>query len=200
MALQEEGLLRSRRKPAQDPAVPLPSQPPELQLTDPPLDLLVARVILKRHAVELWSDEHQFYPRAIRDLTEHSISNQTVSSKQKRTARNPLFPVNLLLRHTGANHKRETIAFSKRRQGALYRASIWLVWKNYLKSRSERKRDATPAQVLGICKRQTVRSILSGRLFPTRIPLKGWLKGCYDRRISTRCTPNAASFERKRSI
>jgi len=30
----------------------------------------------------------------------------------------------LLLRHTGANHKRETIAFSKRRQGALYRVAI----------------------------------------------------------------------------
>jgi hypothetical protein len=39
------------------------------------------------------------------------------------TAQNPLFPVNLadlLLRHSSANHKRETIAFSKRRQGAMY--------------------------------------------------------------------------------
>jgi hypothetical protein len=64
-----------------------------------------------------------------------------------------LFPVNLadlLLRHTGANHKRETIAFSKRHQIACYRTAIWVAWRNYLKSLSERRRDAPPAVRMGV--------------------------------------------------
>ena len=155
---------------------------------------LVARVVPAAQPQELWSDEHQAYPPALRRLRNRMISHRTISSKASRTAQNPLFPVNLadlLLRHTGANHKRETIAFSKRRQGALYRAAIWLVWRNYIKSRSERRRDETPAQVLGLCSRQSVRSVLGQRLFPSRIPLRGWLRDCYERRIPTRRIPSA---------
>jgi hypothetical protein len=42
------------------------------------------------------------------------------------------FLADLLLRHSTANPKRETIAFSKRRQGALYRVAIWVVCRNYI--------------------------------------------------------------------
>ena len=147
-------------------------------------------------SVELHSDEHRAYPLALKRLKDRSIRHRTISSRAKRTARNPLFPVNLadlLLRHTGANHKRETIAFSKRRQGALYRAAVWLVWRNYVKSRSERRRDVTPAQALGLSGPQTVHSLLRERLFPARIPLRGWLRDCYERRIPTRRLPSAQS-------
>ncbi|MDJ0789886.1 MAG: hypothetical protein QNK05_24070, partial [Myxococcota bacterium] len=112
------------------------------------------------------------------------------SSKESRTPRNPLFPVNLsdlLLRHGSANHKRETIAFSKRRQGALYRAAIWVVWRNYMKSRSENRRDDPPAVFLGLIpKRLSVREILRDRCFPWRVELQGWLADCYAARIPTR--------------
>jgi len=43
-------------------------------------------------------------------------------SARARTGQTPPFPVNRLalwIRHSGANHKRETIAHSKRRQGAI---------------------------------------------------------------------------------
>jgi hypothetical protein len=53
-----------------------------------------------------------------------------VAAIPSHTTQNPLFPVNLadlLLRHSSVNHKRETLAFSKRRQGALYRVAIWVV-------------------------------------------------------------------------
>jgi hypothetical protein len=103
---------------------------------------------------------------------------------------NPLFPVNLadlLLRHSSANHKRETIAFSKRRQGALYRAAIWMVWRNYVKSTSENRRDPPPGvSIRVIKKRLTPEEIFRERLFPSRIPLSRWLKRCYEGRIPTR--------------
>jgi hypothetical protein len=140
--------------------------------------------------VTIRSDEHQAYPRAIGGLRDRTISHETTSSKQARTPANPLFPVNLadlLLRHSGSNHKRETIAFSKRRQSVLYRAAIWLVWKNYMKSRSENRRDAPPAQALGLVPRRlTLGDVLTKRLFPDRIGLSGWLDDCYFSRIETR--------------
>ena len=107
-----------------------------------------------------------------------------------RTARNPLFPVNLadlLLRHGGANHKRETIAFSKRRQGALYRVAIWAVWRNFVKSTSENRGTPPPAVELGLVSRRlTVGELLRERRFPWRYGLSGWVARCYFGRIPTR--------------
>src|SRR5215831_13880553 len=78
-------------------------------------------------AVCLRSDEHDAYPRALKRLRQHAFTHQRTSSRQARTAGNPLFPVNrldLLLRHNSANHKRETIAFSKRHQAVVERAAL----------------------------------------------------------------------------
>ncbi len=81
-------------------------------------------------------------------------------------------PRDLLIRHSGANHKRETIAFSKRRQSALERVAVFAVWVNFQKSRHEKARDATPAQWLGLVDRKlTTEDILAARHFPSRIPL-----------------------------
>jgi hypothetical protein len=97
-----------------------------------------------------------------------------------------------LIRHSSANHKRETIAFSKRRQGAAYRMAILLVWRNYLKSVSERRQDPTPAQRLGIFPRKLrVGDVLAERLFPSRIPLPERIAQYYWRRVPTRRIPNA---------
>jgi transposase-like protein len=168
---------------------------PEGLATRKAIEELVARVVPAGVPLELWSDEHSAYPRAIRRLPDRRIAHRTISSKASRTASNPLFPVNLadlLLRHAGANHKRETIAFSKRRQGAMYRMAIWAVWRNFVKSRSERRRDETPAQRLGIAARKyTVRDVLRTRLFASRVKLGAWLEACYERRIPTRRIPRS---------
>jgi hypothetical protein len=117
-----------------------------------------------------------------------------------------LFPVNLadlLLRHTGANHKRETIAFSKRRQGACYRAAIWMVWRNYVKSTSERRRDPPPAVRLGLVpERLSVQNVLRAREFPWRHGerLIGWLERCYFGRIPTRAMRKCRSHQRKYAV
>ena len=135
-------------------------------------------------------------------MTRASVLHQQTNSKEARTTSNPLFPVNLsdmLLRHSSANHKRETIAFSKRRQSVLHRAAIWTVWRNYVKDRSENRRLGPPAKVLGITKRAlSVGEILRERLMPFQAGLSGWLSEYYFGRIPTRaierCVEHRAVF------
>src|SRR5262249_10897194 len=88
------------------------------------------------------SDERQDYPRAVRRLG-YDVRHERTSSLEARTSGNPLFPVNrldLLLRHNSANHKRETIAFSKRHQSVVERGAWLLLWQNWSKHFSERHR------------------------------------------------------------
>lgn len=163
---------------------------PDPQATRRAVEELVARIVPAGGAATIDSDEHAAYVQALQSLRSRGVQHRTTSSRARRDAHNPLFPVNLadlLLRHCGANHKRETIAFSKRRQGALYRAAIWMVWRNYVKSRSEQRRDDPPAVVLGLIDRAyTVRELLHVRQFPWRQGLSGWLEHCYFGHIPTR--------------
>jgi hypothetical protein len=167
---------------------------PDPRATERAVAELVARLVPPGGAAEIHSDEHPAYPLALRRLADRRLRHCTVSSRLPRTPTNPLFPVNLadlLLRHSGAHHKRATIAFSKRRQGALYRAALWLVWRNYMKPRSERRRDAPPAAALGLIgSAWSAQDVLSTRRFPWREPrLQGWLARCYAAQIPTRCLP-----------
>jgi transposase-like protein len=155
---------------------------------------LLEIVIAPGTAVELHSDHHPAYPRALRRLAHRHVVHHVTPSRVARTPHNPLFGVNLfdlLLRHTSANHKRETIAFSKRRQSAAERLAIFVVWRNYLKPVSERRQDLTPAQRLGLLDRRlTPADVLATRLFPSRIVLPPRLADYYWRRIPTRRIPN----------
>lgn len=146
--------------------------------------------------LELHTDEHTDYPRALRRLPHLTITHRTISSRAARVTSNPLFPVNLLdllLRHSGSNHKRETIAFSKRRQSALERVAIFQVWRNYMKWFSERRREGTPAMRLGLrSRRLTLEGLLEERLFASRIPLPQRLARYYRREVVTRRIPNGS--------
>ena len=157
---------------------------------------LLTLVAPTRSSVVVRSDEHRAYPRAFRRCRELAIRHEMTPSRRARTTANPLFPVNrmdLLLRHCGANHKRETIAFSKRRQSAMERVAVFAVWVNFQKSRSEKRRDATPAQVLGLrATRLTTQELLGRRRFATRVPLPPRWQCYYAREIVTRarrCSP-----------
>src|SRR5687768_7691894 len=69
----------------------------------------------------LHTDQHPAYRRAVSSLIGRRVEHETTPGRAARTHSNPLFPINLvdlLIRHGSANHERETIAFSKRRQGA----------------------------------------------------------------------------------
>lgn len=161
---------------------------------------LLSLVIPEKSRAEVISDEHPAYPRALRRVEDRTITHRTLSSRLARTPQNPLFPVNLadlLIRHSSANHKRETIAFSKRRQSAAERLWIFVAWRNYVKSFSERRRDATPAQRLGLLSRRLrVEEILAERLLPSRVVLPKRLQLYYDRETPTRRIPNGNAYRR----
>lgn len=163
---------------------------PDPQATRRSVEELLRRVVPRGGTVELRSDEHQAYPRALARIEDRVFRHVRTNSRVARTPSNPLFAVNLmdlLIRHSSANHKRETIAFSKRRQSALYRLAVFTVWRNYMKDRSENRPSGTPAQALGITQGPLdLQAILSRRLFPDRVGVSGWLRRCYEGRIPTR--------------
>jgi transposase-like protein len=136
------------------------------------------------------SDEHQAYPRAFARLSGLRIHHERTPSIAARTRANPLFPVNLLdhlLRHNSANHKRETIAFSKRDQSVVERAAVLVLWRNYVKPASENHDWRTPAMRLGIAATPlALEKLLERRLFRTRIGLPSPWDRYYGRDLKTR--------------
>jgi transposase-like protein len=152
-------------------------------------------------SLTLRSDEHKTYPWALRRLKEHRIQHETTHSKQPRTPSNPLFPINahhLLIRHSGANHKRETVAFSKRNQAAIYRQATFQVWRNCVKSASERRPGKTPAQRLGVLDRRLeFNDILRRRIFSSRMKLTERLSAYYGGEVRSRfCRGERKYFRR----
>jgi transposase-like protein len=142
------------------------------------------------------SDDHPAYPPAFRNARGITVTDHRVTpSRRPRTASNPLFPVNLLdllVRHSSSNHKRETIAFPKRRQNAAERLSIVQVWRNHMKPVSEKDpHGPCPAEILGLRSgKLSVRELLAERLFPSLVRLPKRLEAYYRREIQTRRIPN----------
>lgn len=162
---------------------------------------LLEVVIGSQPEVTIESDDHKAYPRAMRGLAPR-IRHRVTSSKARRDNRNPLWEVNLadgLIRHSSANHKRETIAFSKRRQAAAERMAVFVVWRNYVKGRREKVRGSpTPAMARGMTDRAwTVQDMLAARLFPTLVKLPGRWRKYYERGITTRGTRNRVERPRR---
>jgi hypothetical protein len=142
------------------------------------------------HAVPaIRSDDHRAYPRAIAALRE-AVIHRVTSSKQRRDERNPLWEVNLLdlmIRHSTAAHKRETIAWAKRRQASIEKLAIFQVWRNYIKRRREKGPSVTPAMLLGLASRPwRLRDLLKERLFFARTTLSVTWQRYYRRDVRTR--------------
>ncbi len=163
---------------------------PHPQALEQGIEELIRIAVRQPQPLTLRSDEHPAYPRALRRLAGWSIRHECTPSIAARTPHNPLFPVNLidlLLRHSSANHKRETIAFSKRRQSAIERAALLLLWRNFTKPFSERHGGGTPAMRLGLrATPLSPRALLRRRLFASRIPMPPRWEDYYRRRIPTR--------------
>jgi hypothetical protein len=144
--------------------------------------------------LDIHSDEHEDYPRAMARLEGWTFRHLRISSKAARTANNPLFTFNrmdLLLRHNSANHKRETIAFSKRRQSVVERAALLMLWQNFAKRFSERRGGDTPAMRLGLIDRPVpMKELLGERLFPERVRLPAEWERYYRREVMTRRIAN----------
>ena len=140
--------------------------------------------------VTIHSDEHPAYPPAIKRLSAQ-VTHHVTPGSAPRTVHNPLFPVNLLdllIRHCQAGHKRETVAFPKRRAASAERLAIFLVWRNYIKGRREKKRGSpTPAMCRGMATRPLkVEELLSQRIFYDHVALPERWRAYYQRSIRTR--------------
>ena len=149
---------------------------------------LLATVLSKQRGVTLRSDDHPAYPRAISSLG-GDVTHHVTSSKDRRDKRNPLWEANLLdlvLRHSTSAHKRETIAWAKRRQASIEKLAILQVWRNYMKRRREKGNRVTSAMLLGLANRPWhVRDLLAGRLFYEKVDLSDRWRDYYRREITT---------------
>ena len=139
---------------------------------------------------DLYTDKHKAYPPVVARMTGCTIRHEQIDSRAPRTAHNPLFEVNLLdmlLRHCLKDHTRETIAFGKRRANSLYRAAVFIVWRNCIKLRRERRCRQTPAMAIGaLARRLTEQDVLSRRLFVGHAELTPLWEDYYWRRLATR--------------
>jgi hypothetical protein len=135
------------------------------------------------------SDEHPAYRRAIAALGV-PITHVVTSSKQRRDQHNPLWEVNLLdlmIRHSTAAHKRETIAWAKRRQASIEKLTVFQVWRNYVKRRHEKGERVTPAMLIGLATRPwRIRDLLNARRFFGKTPLSSRWEQYYRRAVETR--------------
>ena len=138
------------------------------------------------------SDDHRAYPRAMRPFGGR-ITHRVTPSTQRRDRRNPLWEVNLLdlmIRHCTAAHKRQTIAWAKRRQASAEKLAIFQVWRNYVKKRWENGRDESAAMLKGLARRRlTWRDLLRRRLFRQHVDLPPRWRLYYERRITTVALP-----------
>ncbi len=149
----------------------------------------------------VYSDAHQSYPRAIRN-TDCDICHVVTSSKDHRDSRNNLWEINLLdltIRHYGSNHKRETIAWSKRRQSSANRLMLFSLFRNFNKPRREKNpRGPTPAMDCGLADRPlNVEDIFNKRIFRDHISLPNRWKDYYDGKIKTRALKTNRTHELK---
>jgi transposase-like protein len=162
---------------------------------------LLGIVLPSAQALTLHTDEHTDYPRALRRLGHLEVTHRTISSRAARTSRNPLFALNLmdlLIRHSRADHRRETIAFAKRRACAAERLWVLLVWRNHIKWFSERRPGQTPAMRAGVASRRLrPGELLERRLFPKRVRLPERWEDYYYRRIPTRRIPHCSTHRLK---
>jgi transposase-like protein len=143
--------------------------------------------------VTIHSDDHPAYPIAIHRLKPR-VTHRVTPSRAYRGPHNPLFPVNLLdllIRHSQAGHRRETIAFAKQRVSSAARLAILLVWRNYIHRRREKVRGSpTPAMVRGMASNPLkVTQLLQCRLFYAHTGLSPRWRCYYRRLIRTRALP-----------
>lgn len=153
-------------------------------------------------ALELIGDGHKAYRRAARRpewahrLRLRSFPNpargpagspRSAEARQRDQAMFPVDLLHMLLRHSLAHHRRETIAFGRRINALLERLFLVAVWRDFVKGRSERKPDpATPAMTLGLTDRAWPwRRVFGRRLFADRETLPPVWQQLYRREWTT---------------
>jgi len=151
---------------------------------------LLQTVLGDQVAAIMHSDGHKAFLWAIKQL-KCSVRHLVTSSKDHRSKDNDLWEINLLdmvIRHGSANHKRETIAWSKRRQKMVERMVIFLVSRNYMNGRrvKEGPRSPTPTMARGMTDHWiTPDELFEKRLFRDQVELSERWAEYYDGLIKT---------------
>jgi transposase-like protein len=181
--LRRKGRMRPRQKIRRAQLELVLGRAPSRAIEDGVRDLLAPI-----HARVIRSDDHRAYPRAIRAVG-RSVSHQITSSTRRRDRGNPLFEVNSLdmfIRHSTGAHKRETIAWARRRQAAIEKLAIFQVWRNYIKRRWEKKEERTSAMIVGLTDHKlTVAELFRERLFFDKTELSPRWETYYRRTVRT---------------
>ena len=187
--LRRKGRMTGTQKRRRQELEMLLGRPDPKAIENDMLELLEVSLADQSAAV-VHSDDHPAYRRSIKRLNIR-ITHKVTPGKNHRDSRNSLWEVNLLdllIRHSNANHRRETIAWSKRRQASAERLAILLVWRNYMKGRREKERGSpTPAMVRGMMEMPLdIEGLLERRLFRTQVDLPPRWTEYYDRVVRTR--------------
>lgn len=112
--------------------------------------------------VTLFTDEHKSYMRAYHSF-DCKLEYETISSRERRTSSNPLFPINRLhnlYRHFLSSQQRETIAFQKHEAALLEKMQLMKIFLNFMNPKFVRKNkfdryahEWSPAMYLGLTDR-----------------------------------------------
>jgi hypothetical protein len=145
---------------------------------------VIERLLMRTEGdLQFHSDNHYAYRRAIRSLPQAPrLIHLITPAKVGRNTRNRLFAINHsdnLTRHQLTTFKRETIAFAKHSLGMIESFTLFMVWKNFLRTCfvKKQKRDPllniqSPAMKVGIEARVlTFREYYQIRLQPTQVTL-----------------------------
>jgi len=138
--------------------------------------------------IELYTDEHQTYPRCLAPFGDTEVMHCQVSSKAPRSGANPLFAVNYLdreIRKDCAEHHRESVCFARSAAMSVARMWVYLLWHNIEKPyRISPQSSITHAEAAGIESQRIARQrrrMLRQRAFFTRSVLsetqrRDWLQ------------------------
>ena len=118
------------------------------------------------------TDEKLSYMSLLREIFGDRCKHGRTSSKKRRDTRNPLWPINHTLARVRDNVSRlvrETWAAAKKRCWLAGHLAIWTCYRNYIRGRTNREPEKTPAMVLGVQEVQwQVEKLLEWRVFPKR--------------------------------
>ena len=148
------------------------------------LDRLVA-LAPEGSSIRVITDDSPAYARALRRhpqrvRVEHRVhpnpprgpkgSPRSLLARARDEAMFPIDLLHLIVRHTHAHHRRETIAFARRHNALMERTLLLAVWRNFVKRRSERTSTSpTPAMSVGLTEHPwSWPRVLAKRLFPWR--------------------------------
>lgn len=120
-------------------------------------------------SIRVQTDRKEAYPSILKRHFQRGILHERHSSTARRNYANPLFPINhtlAMMRDGISRLVRRTWAASKLKEKLERHAWIWAVWRNYVRTVTNKTRSTTPAMALGVEeKRWRMSEICAWRVF-----------------------------------